>query len=351
MVKLSLRKTSTLLVLISFCLINGATIGEYGGAHLRMPVGTRAFAMGGAQSADPQNNLVWWNPANLSLLKEKQLTLGGEIRPFGRTGGYLTMEAPIKPRAGLSASIMYRGDPTLDNLKDEQEYDLEDGRFTTITAKVGISYLIVKKVSLGINVSLFYQKLPSDYYESELVYSDVTKIGGFDLGINYALNKKLNYGLVFKQILASMVWNLNSANQTMQGTSEDNLPLIMTLGQQYKGAIKEKPFIWTMDLSAYLIDSKFKQLRHGHLLIDNGFEWQRWDTFFIRLGIGDFELNTEMFEEDSDYGKTFSLNYTAGFALNLQKFLANQNFTLNYGIAIDKAFAGVDQQLEILYKF
>lgn len=345
-------KNNLLILLFGFTVSFAATVGEYGGAHLRMPVGSRAFAMGGAQSALPSSNLVWWNPALLSIMKERQIIIGGEIRPFGRTGGFITIEAPIKPRAGISATFLYRGDPVLDNLKDEQEYDLEDGSFTTVTAKIGLSYLITKKVSAGFNVSLFYQKLPTDYNGSNLVYSSVTKFGGVDIAVSYRPTKKLFYGLIAKQIFGSLKWSISREETgTFNHEVIDTLPIILTLAQQYNGKIKEYPFIWSTDISAYLINSNFKPLRHGHLLIDTGLEWQRWEALFLRFGIGDFELNSEIFKDDSNYGDYFSLNYTLGFGLNLEKFLKNKNLTVNYGIALDKVFAGLDQQLDVILKF
>ncbi len=327
-------------------------LGRYGGAHLREPVGATAFALGGANTASPDYLCSWWNPAALATLRRKVLTLGLGYRPLGRSEGYLSFEFPIPPRVGMGLSVLYRGILKIDELVDEQEYPLNDCSYSTYSFKIGLSYLIKRNIQIGANISILHQSLPTDFTdEGNIKYSSITEIGGIDIAGRYELNKKLAYGLVLKNILASFDWEFKDQYGGLSAIMNDTLPATLTLGQEYTGSLLEKPFIWTCDLAGYLFNGNFKPIAHKHLVINNGFEWQRWELLFIRAGIRDIILNRDLFAHSDRFKDHFSLAVSLGFLVDLSKALKGKDIKLNYAVSNDKVWAGLDQQLDFVLKF
>ena len=357
MVKLSLLIKSFVASLLLITLISAASMNGYGASFLRAPVGTRAFAMGGAQSVNPDYAVSWWNPAALSFLKTKRAVLGGGFKSLGRTEAYLSFDAPLPPRMGLGGTILYRGISTIDNLYDAQEYKINDASYSTITGKFGLSYLITKRVSAGLSFSFIYQKLPTDYSGIDILYTKETSFGGIDLAVKFNATKKLGYAFLVKNLLAQQTLSLVQISENggeMTPTVTDTFPLIAVVSQEFKGEIAKRAFVWDADISGYFINSKFKQLEHSHVVIDNGFEWQAWKTFSIRFGLGDFEINTDMFSNSGSYWDSFSLVAAGGFGFNLSSLLGGLNgkeLIFNCAIANDKVGAGAELQMDISFGF
>ncbi len=327
--------------------LHAAGLGQYGGGYLREPVGAAGFALGGAQTAAPAGLYTWYNPASLSLLKERQLALGLGYRPLGRTEGYLDYAFPVPPRVGMGLSFLYRGIPLISGLVDEQEYQLDDCAYSTYSFKVGISYLIRRTVTAGFNFSVLHQSLPTGYEPGgNIIYSSETAIGGFDIGLHVAPTKKLTYGLVIKNILTTFTWEFTSDFSPMY---QDTLPVSVTLGQELRASLGGKPFIWYCDLAGYMLNGNFKPLPHAIAVLNNGFEWQRWDQFFVRLGIRDITMTRDLLYNRSDY--YFTMAVSMGFMLDLSQALNGKDVKCNYGLATDKVGAGLDQQLDFIFAF
>lgn len=359
LVKLLLREIKVALIpLISLLVVYianplyAASLDGYGGAYLRAPVGATAFSLGGAQTASPKYLCSWWNPAALVYYKQKKLTLGTGYRPLGRTEGYLSFEFPVPPRVAIGLSMLYRGDPFLKDLVDEQEYPLEDGAYTTLSFKIGVSYLIKRRLSAGFNFSVYYQRLPTDYdRKGNLIYTSITAIGGFDIGLRFVPTKSLSFGLVLKNILAYFNWEIKDQYEDLSAMFSDTLPATINLGQELKTTLFDKPFIWTYDIVGYIFNGNFKPLDHCHAVINNGFEWQRWELFFIRAGVRDIEFNRDIISNRDEYKDYFTLAVSLGFLIDLSTALEGKDIKFNYGISTDKVGAGVDQQLDFVVSF
>ncbi len=308
---------------------------------------------GGAQTASPRYLCSWWNPALLAGLRQKSVALGVGYRPLGRTEGYVGFEFSVPPRVGLGLSVLYRGIPVIKGLVDEQEYPLDECAFETFSFKVGIAYLIRRNLFAGLNLSVLYQSLPTGFEDlqgaSNIIYSSATEIGGLDLGLYYVPSKKLCYGLVVKNLLGSFKWEFTDAN--FSPIYEDALPATVTLGQQLSASLLGWPFIWSTDIIAYVLDSRFTSLDRNHIVINNGFEWQRWELFFVRAGIRDIALNSDMFRHSGAYADHFTCVASAGFRLDLSTALKGRGVVLNYAFATDKIGAGLEQQLDFVFSF
>lgn len=355
MEKLLLREINYTLIVVLWALLVKPTtaggLGGYGGSFHRAPVGAASFSLGGAQTASAKALCVWWNPAALSHLKKNVLVMGTGYRPLGRTEGYASFEFLVPPRMAMGVSLLYRGDPFIDDLVDEQEFPLEDGSYTTLSGKIGVSYLIKRNLSAGFNFFIYYQRLPTGFKPTgALIYSSATALGGFDLGIQYRLSKHSTFGLVFKNILGNFNWEFKQQDD-FNPMYEDTLPSTVTFGHEIRTHLLGKPFIWTCDVIGYMYNANFKALDHMHAVLNNGVEWQRWENFYIRAGIRDILFNRDLFHNTDIFKKHFSLAMSLGFSLDLSTALKGKDIVLNYGFSNDKVGAGLDQQLDFVISF
>ncbi len=326
-------------------------IGGLSGAYLRPAVGATALAMGGANSADPAYLAPWWNPAVLANLREKKFSFGGGTRSMGRTDIFSEFEFRVPPRLGMGFFLLYRGDPFLNNLYND-DYDnpekLKDAAYTTLTGKISVSYYLSRKLSAGANIGIHYQQLPTSTKDNgEWIYSKATGIGAFDIGVSYKHNDRLTLAFVARDLFALMNWEVDGY---MGNTSINDRPIpSFTLASSFSDSLRHKPLIWTTDLKGYLTDGEWNQLSHPEAYLSTGLEWQNWKTFFLRAGVGDILINGNIIRNTDQYFSEFFCKISAGFSLEMTRF--RKGMYLNYGVATDKTWAGLDQQLDITLSF
>lgn len=333
-------------LIVLFNTVEAAMVGGHSGAYLRPPVGAAALAMGGAGSAEPSYLASWWNPSLLANLREKRLAAGAGIASFGRTDAFGAFEFRIPPRMGMGFVFLYRGDPFL-KLYDDQENPLERAAYTTLTGKVALSYYVNRAVTAGASIGILYQRLPTMSRDGDLRYSSAAGIGSIDLAFTYRFSPVLTFSAIARDLGAGMNWEIES--DYYNNTVEDKPLPSFTLGSEYKGKLLQKPLIWAADLKGYFIDGNWKKLSRpeGHLNL--GWEWQYWQSFFIRAGIGGFLLNGDLLNDTEEYFTNSPLSISAGFFLDLSKY--REGLRMNYGISTDKLWAGVGQQVDINLSF
>ena len=327
-----------------------AMIGGTSGAYLRPAVGAAPLALGSAYSASPEYLAPWWNPAALARLKTPRITAGGGIRSLGRTDAFASFEFRVPPRVGMGLMLLYRGDPFLNDLYDDQENKLENASYTTFTGKIALSYYISRSLSAGANIGIFYQRLPTMANGGKVEYSSATGIGAIDLALSYKISKKWSAALIVSNLGASMNWEINSGYSSLVSPVIDDRPLpVFILGNRYEGKLLDKPFVWTMDIKGYIFDGEWNRLGRPEGVINTGWEWRYWEKFYIRAGIGDILINGDLVSETGSYKGNSPARITGGFMLDLSKYRKGMKF--NYGISTDKVWAGVEQQLDITLTF
>jgi hypothetical protein len=356
--KLLSRNSRILPFVFCLALVSGGAfdgwsyIGGLPGAYLRSPAGAAPFAMGGAGSASADHFCTWLNPAMLARLTSTQLTIGGGLLSLGRTEGFSSLEFKITPRVGMGLMALYRGDPSLDNLYNENEDKLESGSFTTITSKIGLSYLFSKKLSAGLALTYYYERLPTSYNETSLNYSTASAIGGFDLAMRYSIRENWVCAFILQNIDVLKILSGQSASVELSWelTGEtDKIPPSAVFASELKGKLCGFPLLWACDVFAYPVDGDFKKLSRMEIRLNNGIEWRRWSGFCLRAGIGDFFLNQDIVSNSSDFWENSSPRITIGFGADLQKI--NKRLKVNYGLATDRVWAGLDQRVDFSYSF
>ncbi len=316
------------------------------------------FAMGGAGSASSQEWCAGANPAMLALVGKTHLDLGGGLRSLGRTEGGLSLENKIAPRVGMGLFAWYRGDPSLDNLYNENEDPLPGGSATSLNCKVGLSYLVTRKLSVGVALGYYYQRLPTSYSDTALLYSTASAIGGFDFAVRSQMTKEWACALIFQNIdllkvlsgqSASVELNWEVGGESFNYAVVDKIPPVAVVASQLTGTLYGRPLVWACDLCAYAVDGDFTKLERMEVRLNNGLEWRRWDAFFLRAGIGDFLLNQDILSDSRDFWSAASPRISLGFGADLSR--VRKGLRVNYGAATDRVWAGIDQRVDFSLSF
>jgi len=329
-------------------MLQASMVGGEGGAYLRSPAGAAALAMGGAYSAAPEELLTWWNPALLCLQERRNVMFGGGIRPFGQSEGFAALEFKVPPRMGMGFMLLYRGDPFLDNLYDENENLYPAASYTTITGKIALSYYINRKLSAGCNIAIRYIRQPSEFGEAAIVSTSATSMGSFDFVLAYKQSKNLTLTAQLKDVGATMDWNFTSLYD-YNVPSKDVIPPSLIIASSWRGVLHEKPIIWNTNLQMYTFDGDFKKSLRAQTSLSTGAEWQYWENLYLRLGIGDVNFNGDMVSSADSYWREFSMRLAGGISYDMSKI--RKGMRCNYGCSTDKVWAGVDQQLDITLQF
>jgi hypothetical protein len=348
-----------------------AQTGGQAGDYLRAPTGATMTAMGGGQSASPPYLATWWNPAQLASLDRTIFSFGTGLYSLGRTEAFSALEFKLPPRVGIGLLCLYRGDPFIDKLYTSDEVPLPSGAFTSITTKVALSYLISRRLSAGLSLGVFYERLPTSYNETttgtgidaSLNYSDATSVSGFSLGVQYRATDSLTLAFVIRDVdpllmlsgtpaSITMNWQLSESNGDYNPSATDFIMPAFVLGAMLHHHLLGHPLLWSCDIDAYVVDGTWTKLNYMEARLHTGIEWQRWNTFRIRCGIDDLPFNRSMFEAPQngiDYWHDFSCRITGGFGWDLVK--VRRGLTLNYSVATDKVWAGIDEMLDVVCKF
>jgi hypothetical protein len=352
--KLLLRNKYTvalfsLLVISGTAMLSAGEVGGLSGAYLRPAVGAAALAMGGASSASPDYLACWWNPAMIAPSKEKKIELGTGTRSLGRTDLFGQFTFKVPPRLGMGFLVLYRGDPFLDNLYND-DYDdpqkLKRASYTTITSKIALSYNFSKKVYAGVNIGILYQRLPTAIDDNgDWIYSSSTGIGSIDAAVLYKINERLKLSVVARDFFSLMTWDIVSDYNNYQ-INDRPLPSLV-LASSYEDSLFGKPFKWTVDLKGYMFDNEWNALDHQEAYLSTGVQLQNWDAFALRLGIGDIRINGQFM--DDEYRDEFFCKIGAGISMDLSALV--KGLQANYGVSTDKIWAGIDQQLDFSFRF
>ena len=361
MAKLLLRVEKIILVTGLWCGVLSpawSSIGGLPGTYLRSPVGAAMFAMGGTGSASADRLCTGLNPAMLARLKQTQVDLGGGLRSLGRTEGYSSFEYKVAPRVGMGLFALYRGDPSIGGLYNENEDPIETGSYTALACKVGLSYLFTRRISAGLAVGYHYLRLPTLADGTSLRYSTASAIGGLDFAVRSEMTKNWACAVIIQNIDILKVLSGQSASieldwevggESFNYAIAEKIAPVVVLASRWQRRLDGRPFVWACDLAGYALDGDFKKLERMEVRLGNGFEWRRWDAFFLRAGIGDFLLNQDFFSHSKDFWANASPRITLGFGAGLSKI--RKNLWVNYGAATDRVWAGVDQRVDFSFSF
>jgi hypothetical protein len=320
------------------------------GAVFRMPAGAWASGMGGAVSADPDYMLSWYNPARLPFLRERRASFGGGYRSLGRTEAWASYDFRVPPRVGMGASFVYRGDPSISGLYDGyysgggvgDERELKTASWTAFSAKIGVGYLVSRRLSVGGSVSVNYQSLPSAPSPGGAVgNTSVTSIGAFDVAALYRATPNFTVSASIRNMLSRNSWNFYTY-EDFSPAIDEAVPPVLVLSSSHKTTLLERELTWGADAVLFIADGEGNYLGSPEIVAAAGAAWRFGDALTLRAGIADIELSSETVE-------SFSPRITLGFSYSLPKLRKGAAF--NYAIMTDRVWAGVDQQADVTVSF
>jgi hypothetical protein len=336
---------AVLCVLLTYSKNEAYQDGGQSGAYLQLPIGAAATALGGAYTAQADYYAAWWNPSAPALLRERRIAGGAGIRSMGQVDGYASFDFRVPPRVGLGFLALYRGDPSLNDLHDADENVLPGASYTTLTFKCAVSYYITRKLAAGISTNFMHQSLPNIAGGGGIRYVSATAIGAFDAAVTYHVTNSWTIAAVIQNMGADMEWQMGDYEPQV---SDKPLRTIV-LGSSYLTSLAQKPFLWVLDCKGYVFDSLFHMNDHPAAVINTGCEWRGWPTWYLRAGMGDLPLSGELFHDSNGYFKDFGMRFTAGFSHEISRF--KKGLWINYGVATDKVWAGLDHQLDVTLSF
>lgn len=343
----------TLLVAFSVWQSEAGT-GGMGGAALRIPSGATAFAMGGAYTAQAEIGSALWNPAAIVDRSRPALSIGGGLYALNRTEANGSFAMKVPPRAGLAIALLFRGDAAID-LYGYDDYDnvieLKSGSFGSLVTKLGIGFMITRKVNVGLSIGIFNQFMPVGYKpDGSLITSTTTALGGIDVAMLCHQSSVWQWALVVHDIGATMEWHIPVAGyEGLEANVSEPVAPIVVVASSAQFLMAGSPLLWNSDCRFSLFDQTFSALEHPSLVFNNGLEWRRWESMYLRLGVGDIGIDGDMWNDTRYYWDNFSMRFCGGFRFVLPRQF--RNTAIGYAISTNKIWLGVDQQVDVSVTF
>ena len=214
----------TLLILPAAAAAQGE--GGLAGPFLRMGLGARAIAMGGAQTAIADDGYAaFYNPGGLPFLNKRHFSTTYSLLSLDRRIQYISYSQRLEPLAGLSLFWLRAGTDNIDgrDLSGNHTFDLSESMNV-----FGLSFAnrFHDKVSVGLTIKVIKQSL--DLVSNELSADDLL----FDIGIMLIPLKDLKIGVQFKDLNGGLSWDTQDIFS--RGTiSVDSIPYIINVGASY----------------------------------------------------------------------------------------------------------------------
>ncbi len=325
------------------------TSRKYSNEFLNIGIDAAALGMSNAVVANTNDvNSGYWNPAGLTKLKDKQVSLMHSSY-FANIANYdyAAFATPLDTVSAVGVSLIrFAIDDILDTtqLIDDQgnvNYD-RISLFSTADYGLTLSYsrrFPIKGLQYGVNAKVIRR-----------VIGDFAKSWGFglDAGLQYESNKNWKFGIMARDITTTYnTWNINEEafariknavpgqNQELPETTEITIPkLQIGVSKKYAfGTSKSYSLQTELDLNIRfaenndIISSSFASINPAL-----GFEFDYISMIYLRTGIGNFQNELQL---NNSENLTFQPSLGIGF---------------NYkGIYIDYAFTDIGDQSIALY--
>ena len=187
--------------------------GGQGGAFLRMGVGARAVAMGGAFTAIADDaTAAYWNPAGLGQLKNPQLGAMYSVMSLDRTHNFVSYVQPISSIGTFAVSWINFGVSKIDG---RDSYGNPTGEFSDSEMAFMLSY--------GKSFADIFHIGGSAKYLVHSLADNKASGFGFDVGALVKISDVISLGAVIQDIGSSITWDTFSEH-------EDTFPTQIRLG-------------------------------------------------------------------------------------------------------------------------
>lgn len=295
-------------------------------AFVDIGFGSRPMGMGGAFTgqADDINSLMW-NPAGLTSLKTSQATFTFtnqlNIIPYS----YLAYAMPLNDDQGLGIGLLYSGDKAM----------------AEMTIQAGYAISPFKNFSAGINLKFRYASFgnnsltPSDFqvFETDEIQQGIldqvkgSAAGfGLDLGLLYRLNKKIQFGVMVKDLYSPVSWKSrvdNTATKT-KGSYIELIPTEVSVGTS----------LHLIDNIAFNVDYSPGVYKDAANKLRAGIEAKLVNIIYLRSGFQHYlsrESNEKyMFGFGLDLKQVIDISILIDYTYMLEDLANTQRFSLGF---------------------
>ncbi|MBL8024762.1 MAG: hypothetical protein JNL74_00030 [Fibrobacteres bacterium] len=258
-------KTTTILAILMLLVINSVNLfaadDPLAGRpfpETRLGVGAGAKAMGSAQTAylSPSNVIAYWNGAMGVMLPEKRaITASYSFLALGRREGVISFTSRIPPRGALSAAVVYHGDGSVPIYDSDGELEYTDGGITSTSLYLGFSYLITRKLSMGL-ATVIRSVTVSAAEEEEVA---AWEVGSLFYSIYYQIRPGLSAGLNLREISSTSRFEAPTYGSQLNTVISDGVPLNLRAGLAWVTKISNRSAAFTLDGDWYFIPGTIKK--------------------------------------------------------------------------------------------
>lgn len=247
------------LVLFLLCSVFAYSPGTSGFQFLKMQVGARAAALGGAFIAAPGDvNSLFYNPAGISMLDKKSASFSYHDDLLDINSGFMGYVHPKLGAGNIGASILYRD---YGSFKRTDSDGLEQGTFGSAYFALSGSYGLELKRNLRVGGSLKYAQGMIDNYSSSAV--------AVDAGIMYAFPAQ-------QLIVAAGLFN---AGTTLSAFVEQKDPLPMQMRAGLSKKLAHLPLLLGLNIYKYNDEPWYFAIGGEFTITPNIFLRWGYDTF------------------------------------------------------------------------
>jgi hypothetical protein len=346
--------TLVLFANLAFC----AGLGVYSNGNERIPLTSKAWAVGNAMTANPEYALGWYNPARLAFSNGLQFSVGDAIRKLDRNESFFAGEYKIpQKRVGVSGIFSYKGIANLDSLyKDGVMYNSVN--YVSTTTKLGAGIAVTGAWAIGVSGTWYYTKIPVRFKEESrsIETSSSSTVGGLSLMATYINPNGFSLGFGVRDIFSYNDWSYNETpNSPLVNTIVDTLPSLLVAGANYVFKYGgEKEIRVSGDFNGYFINSFFNKYESIAVSVNGGFEWQANNIIVFRTGIRDILCNRNFFRNREQWRLENNPRLGFGIGLNLEG-VVNWNvvkrFGVNYAVSNSGAQIGLEHLVDLVWKF
>lgn len=277
-------------------------VGTTGFSFLKLGVGARSVAMGGAATAladDP--SAMYYNPAATIKLEDRQFLAGYHNYVLDIQSGFVAGTMPFWGDKSIGAFIDYMNYGDFTRTNSAGVVDPDDGEFSGGDFLLGINFSTpippFPALSAGINAKFMTEM--ADGYSSEAF--------AFDLGLYYEFrDSATTAGLA----VTNLGWVLSGFSSGSEGEVKDDLPMALRLGVSH--SLKELPLIAAID-GVYPNDN--------NPYINAGLEMYYFQPLYLRLGYSSFGENYK-----TESGGNALGGFSFGFGLDYREFQFSYGF-------------------------
>lgn len=243
MAKYSLSSKIIFLLLFLFSTVKAQNLSI--ASFSRLGFGSRGIALGNAMGSVTYGEVTgYYNPAVLPFanLKKASLTIG--ILSLDRNLDFLHYTQSLYPTAGFSIFLIRAGVKNIE-ARDADGYIIENLNTSEYLLGFSFSNRIVNKLSIGISLKFYYNKL---YHEVK------SQTLGIDFGTLFKLNDNISFAFSIHDLNAGYKWDSSIIYQEKGRTFTEKFPVTKRFSASY---VLKDILLFSADLNIIGVEKKF----------------------------------------------------------------------------------------------